>query len=142
VRVILHEIGHAIGKREMTALVTEMVESNGQALDLFAEFNRHAKNVPTEQLSRFKHMNDELAEIAKIMNHWNETTQAGALATPAVLVSFDRVRAGQGFTAYGRWNLDEAFAEAFSLYRADPDACRRISPPAFAFFDAGRHTRD
>jgi hypothetical protein len=142
VRVILHEIGHAIGKREMTALVGEMVLSNGQALELFAEFNRHGKNVPASELSRFKHMNDELADIAKVMNHWNETTQAGGLATPAVLASFDQVRAGQGFTSYGRWNLDEAFAEAFSLYRADPDACRRISPAVFAFFDTGRHTAE
>ena len=46
-----------------------------------------------------------------------------------------------GFTVYGRWNSDEAFAEAFSLYRADPDACQRISPPVFAYFDAGRHAR-
>jgi hypothetical protein len=58
-----------------------------------------------------------------------------------VIAEFDQVRARNGFTVYGRWNSDEAFAEAFSLYRADPDACRRISPQVFAFFDAGRHLR-
>jgi Mlc titration factor MtfA (ptsG expression regulator) len=47
--------------------------------------------------------------------------------------------AASGITSYGRTSPAEAFAEAFSLFHADPDALRRVSPEALAFFERGGH---
>ena len=138
VRLIEHEIGHAIAKRRIADLLDRMLQHNNDARTLAEEYNRH-KAIPAEQINRYKAMRDKVAVIAEVMNRWNAAVTASGGAASPLLAQFDQVRADTGFTAYGRWNSDEAFAEAFSLYRTDPDACRRISPEVFAFFEAGRH---
>jgi hypothetical protein len=44
-----------------------------------------------------------------------------------------------GPTTYGGWRAHEAYAEAFLLAHADPEALARISPPLAAWFAAGEH---
>ncbi len=44
-----------------------------------------------------------------------------------------------GITDYGATDDREAFAESFALYKLDPEALRRISPEALAWFEAGEH---
>lgn len=48
---------------------------------------------------------------------------------------------GLAVSVYARSSSTEAFAEAFSLYKADPAALRRISPEAWAWFDAEEHLK-
>jgi hypothetical protein len=139
VRAILHEIGHAIAKRRVAELSSRMFASYGESSELAVEFNRQGKRIDPSQLNRYKKMQEQIAEISATVGRWQVALNGGASSLSPVLEQFDQVRGQTGFTAYGRWNSDEAFAEAFSLYRADPAACKRISPPVFAYFDSGRH---
>jgi hypothetical protein len=47
--------------------------------------------------------------------------------------------AANGPTRYGRRSPTEGFAEAFALYKVDPDALRRALPEVHAWFVAGGH---
>jgi len=46
-------------------------------------------------------------------------------------------RRERAVTDYARRDVHEAFAEAFALYYADPEALRRVSPAQYAWFAAG-----
>ena len=115
------------------------VRENGEARELAEEFNRQGRRIirarsPATSRCR-RRSRDDLGHG----HRWQVALNGGAATLSPVIEQFDQVRGETGFTVYGRWNTDEAFAEAFSLYRADPDACKRISPPVFAYFDSGRH---
>ncbi len=59
------------------------------------------------------------------------------------MTAFSRVPgAASGITSYGRESAAEAFAEAFSLFRSDPDALRRVAPEVLDFFQRGKHLSD
>jgi hypothetical protein len=45
----------------------------------------------------------------------------------------------RGPTEYGETSIEEAFAEAFALFHADPAALARIDPGALAWFQKGEH---
>ena len=139
VRTIVHEIGHALAKRQITDLLDRMLASYPEAKELADEFNRQRYVASHSELGHFRKMSEEITAISQILTRWNAAMTTGVGNTSPILADFDRVRGTTGFTAYGRWSSDEAFAEAFSLYRADPEACKRISPEASAFFAAGRH---
>ena len=138
-RVIVHEIGHALGKKATADLYDRILRENASAKELVDEFNRQGRRIPQDQMYRYQQMQAKFAAMSAVFARWSAVLATGASNSSPVIVEFDQVRARNGFTLYGRWNSDEAFAEAFSLYRADPDACRRISPQVFAFFEAGRH---
>ena len=141
VRMIVHEIGHAIGKKPTADLLDRTLPRYAEGKLLVEEYNRQiGRGVQPEQLHRYQQMQEKMAVISTTLNRWSAELNGGLANSSPIILQFDQVRAGTGFTTYGRWNSDEAFAEAFSLYHADPDACRRISPAAFAFFEAGRHT--
>jgi hypothetical protein len=60
----------------------------------------------------------------------------------ARLAAFDAMRARSReapVTAYGATGHAEAFAEAYMLYRADPEYLRANRPETFRWFDAGNH---
>jgi hypothetical protein len=111
VRVILHEIGHAISLARLGQLGFEAMRvSLGE-------------------------MNEAMANARAAL----APTQNGEFETPVLRSFLALPGARSGFTPYGRTNPTESFAEAFSLFRADPDACRRISPEVFGFFASGAH---
>lgn len=59
-----------------------------------------------------------------------------------VLAAYERALDGKPApTRYGEASLRESFAEAFSLFRADPAALRRVLPRAFSWFEGGGHVR-
>ena len=57
--------------------------------------------------------------------------------SPMALVFAEEV--GGSPTRYGATSRDEAFAEAFMLYKRDPEALERAQPGALAWFRAGKH---
>lgn len=60
------------------------------------------------------------------------------------LASFERMmqRSGErGATAYGQTSSSEAFAEAYALYRADPQYLRQNRPQTYRWFQQGHHNR-
>jgi hypothetical protein len=139
VQVIVHEIGHAVAKKPTADLFDRVLQNNADIKVVTDEFKCQARSFPAQEMSRFQKMKAKLELIARTKNEWAPELQGRMASESPILRDFDRVRGTIGFTSYGRWNSDEAFAEAFSLYRVDPDACRRISPEAFAFFASGRH---
>jgi hypothetical protein len=64
--------------------------------------------------------------------------RATARATDPVR-AFRRWWTPPGPTTYGAWRAHEAYAEAFLLAHADPDALARISPALARWFAAGDH---
>jgi hypothetical protein len=53
-----------------------------------------------------------------------------------------RQRTGeQAVTAYGATGTQEAFAEAYMLFKTDPDYLRANRPQTFSWFDQGNHLR-
>ncbi len=78
------------------------------------------------------------------------TAAAGGRFTPggatgpdsARLAAFDAMRTRSreaAVTTYGATGRAEAFAEAYMLYRADPEYLRANRPETFRWFDAGNH---
>lgn len=75
-----------------------------------------------------------LHEIAHAIDHAAEgqpPSERFAVEVPGVSV-----------TAYGATSSEEAFCEAFALWRTDRAALQRISPDAVVFFDEQRHLGD
>jgi len=56
-----------------------------------------------------------------------------------VIGAWRAMRLGPGPTPYANKSAHEAFAEAFALYKLDPEALQRAMPEAVAFFAAGGH---
>lgn len=71
-----------------------------------------------------------LHEIAHVL----DTRSEGELSE-----RFQREVPGVSVTTYGSTSPQEAFAEAFALWRTDRPALERISPVAAEFFDRDRH---
>jgi hypothetical protein len=111
---------------------------------LFDEYNELGRKVSAEEAPHFEAMHEQLQEISAVMEQARRTLEPMATAafeTPVIRAFMSVPGARSGFTPYGRTSSRESFAEAFSLFRADPEACRRISPEGFAFFASGGHTR-
>ena len=115
VRILLHELGHALG--------TEPVHR------FFLDAQRlmdDARAVDSHELA------DRLrTAVARVT--------AKHLPGPAVTAFSKLPGASGGITSYGRQSPAEAFAEAFSLYHADPEALKRVCPAALEFFERGGH---
>jgi hypothetical protein len=140
VRVVLHEIGHAVSFAALTDLVARVLSGHEQVTSLVSEFNRLGRRVHPEELERFEAMRSGFEEINAGFTQVTRVLAAPDQVQTPVIRAFALVPgARSGLTPYGRRSPVEAFAEAFSLYRADPDACRRISPEVYEFFASGRH---
>jgi len=140
IRLILHEIGHAISVVPLIEFFADLSARHEEADTLVKEFNRLGRRVPPAEGRRFDEMKQGLDAIDGTLARASAMLQAASPAEAKVIREFAREGgAVAGFTPYGRTSLVEGFAEAFSLYRADPEACRRISPGVFAYFEAGRH---
>ena len=72
-----------------------------------------------------------------------ENLEARALALvaegPIVQAYGEALDGADAPTRYGEASLTESFAEAFALFRADPQALERVAPGALRWFRAGRH---
>lgn len=66
---------------------------------------------------------------------WSPTLTRGG----PVIRAFRALDLPPGPTPYARRSVHEAFAEAFALWKLDPDALRRTQPDALAWFEAGGH---
>jgi hypothetical protein len=139
VRLILHEVGHALASapvrdfnRDVLRLADDGKETGAAYLVLRAGASAAEQHALDEIAAPLPKVAQRLQALAKLTG---EAHSAG----PAV-TAFSRVPgAASGITSYGRTSPAEAFAEAFSLFHADPDALRRVSPEALAFFERGGH---
>jgi hypothetical protein len=128
VRILLHELGHALAGDPVHLFYqrVERLSEEGKALTL-------------ESASSGGFASAELTKLAERLRAVVQRVAAGQPAGPAV-TAFSRLPgANGGITSYGRQSAAEAFAEAFSLYHADPEALRRVCPAALEFFERGAH---
>ena len=139
VRLILHEIGHAIASapvHDFNRALQELADDGKKTSAEYLETRAHALAADRRAL-------DEIAvRLGKVAARLQALAKrlAGVHATGPAVTAFGRVPgAASGITSYGRAGPAEAFAEAFSLFRADPEALRRVSPEALEFFQRGEH---
>jgi hypothetical protein len=131
-RLILHELGHALA----------LAPSEAFRRDL-QDFSRQGA-ATTQKLAQLHRGDPELSvfagRLAQVANRLRAVAKATQESAGPVVTAFSQVRGAEnGITPYGRASPGEAFAEAYSLSRADPDALRRISPEALAFFTQNKH---
>ena len=77
----------------------------------------------------------DAARFAEAIRVWRR-----ARSSDPVIEAFRRARGPErGPTPYGRKNIHESFAEAFGLFKTDPDALMRVMPRTAAWFAQGGH---
>ena len=128
VRILLHELGHA--------LAGDPVHRFYQSVERVSE---DGKRLTLESAAAGGFASAELTKLAERLRAVVQRVAAAGPLGPAV-TAFSRLPgANGGITSYGRQSPAEAFAEAFSLYHADPEALRRVCPAALEFFERGGH---
>ncbi len=139
VRLILHEIGHAVASGPVRAFnrdLQRLADDGKKTTTEYLELRAHASAAGQRSLDEIA---APLTKIAARLQALARFTADAHSAGPAV-AAFSRLPgAASGITSYGREGPAEAFAEAFSLFHADPDALRRVSPEALEFFERGGH---
>ena len=140
-RLILHELGHALAtqpvfdfQRALQALADDGKASGEKYLALRTNASAADQRTLDEIVAPLPKLSARLHAAAKRV--------AGAHPAGPAVTAFSRVPgAANGVTGYGRQAPAEAFAEAFSLFRADPNALRRVSADVLQFFERGGHLR-
>jgi len=138
VRVILHEIGHAIAMVSGVEDVAAFREAAAGLNALTQRYNALGKRVSPTQARELRSVRRTLTEIRDALPDLQRDVQQ-AIHRSRVLEAYAEATGGLGPTEYGRTSVAEAFAEAFALYRVDRPALERVEPAAVSFFDAGRH---
>jgi len=136
VRIILHEIGHALSAAPLGSLLADLATSQREIQAMVDAFNRLGRSVAPDEIERVRSLQSEIQQMQGELTGWHQQLQGVDHLHTRTVSAFTRLPgAGSGFTPYGRSSAVEGFAEAFSLCRADPPAGRRISPEICAYFD-------
>jgi len=140
-RLILHELGHALASHpvfEFQRALQGLADDGKQIGDKYLALRAGASAADQRTL-------DEIAApLSKLSARLRSLAKRIAEAKPVgpAVTAFSKLPgAANGVTGYGRQAPAEAFAEAFSLFRADPSALRRVAPAALEFFEQGGHLR-
>ncbi len=89
--------------------------------------------------ARYLELKPELESMSDASTDAAAEAEALLKRSPLLAAFAELPGAKKGPTPYGRTTMDESFAEAFALFKVDPDALRRISPEMVAWFVAGEH---
>lgn len=157
--VLLHELGHAIADAPTRAMLAEYERRRmalGAAIDVAVRRNNaynheveafNANKTP-EAAARLEAQLEELTALGAELQAEREAIHVlgeriDALGELAPMAQRYRDEVGDAApTAYGRTSADEAFAEAFALFHADPEALKRTVPAAYAWFARGSHVEE
>jgi hypothetical protein len=129
VRILLHELGHALAGDPLHRFYRDAQELADAGKALTLQSVSLGADAPAHQL----------AQLAERLRAALQRVAAAQPSGPAVAAFSRLTGASGGVTSYGRQSPGEAFAEAFSLYHADPVALRRVCPAALEFFERGGH---
>ncbi len=137
VRAILHEVGHALADVSYTAAQRDLIDAvNAYQSDekkLSKWIESREGDVPSEE---------EVGEFLDKIHRVEVTTHRVRHVGPEgpVIRAFRRARgSGRGPTLYSEDDIEESFADSFALFRADPEALRRIDADALAWFASQGH---
>ena len=136
-RIVLHEIAHALSGARLGDLIANVTLSQREVQKMVDEFNRLGREVAPDEVPRVKRLQDEIQSFQADLTHWQAKLQgADQSARPRCARSSRCPTPARASRPTGRTSPVEAFAEAFSLCRTDPDAGRRIARQVCAFFDS------
>ena len=137
VRVVLHEVAHALAAGPIGELLAAVTTSHSEAQQMVDAFNRLGRGVPSSEIRRVQALQKEIEKLQADLPRWHaQVARVEHLNSSAVRGFLAQPGAPSGFTTYGRSTAIEGFAESFSVCRSDPDAGRRISEAVCAYFDS------
>lgn len=165
VGVIIHELGHAIadhrGREVALAAIAASAEYKRTTVEadaLAAAFNEKAKaaggNPDKKTQAELKAIQEKLEASKKDadarftianglklkINAFDAQNKAGG-GRPAERAFGLVLPMKDAPTTYGRSKVEENFAESYRLFKADPEALKRISAAAADWFAAGSHLK-
>lgn len=136
VRVIVHEIGHALDLRPLEAEWNRF-NSGGQTAAgrrrLLRQRSLSGSRFQRDQSGNFNQeiaANDRAPAFRAAVRADGVRDETGNRTTPEGTAATLR----RGVTTYSDTNYEELFAESFMLYMTDPDALQALRPRTFAFF--------
>ena len=138
VEIILHEVGHALAdavalsmKRDFLGAVSTFQDELKKIRTTLDEPEEHPE-LTAEDLRSF------LSSVQAVED--TEHRARRVLGDSKMVQAYRWARSSRrGPTEYGETSIEEAFAEAFALFHADPAALARIDPGALAWFQKGEH---
>jgi len=131
---ILHELGHTLARYDVRAL-------DDERLVLLTRLQRIQERIESLRRSGGPELRAAIADNNATVQHLNALdAQILARGTSPAVTAFHQVLDGAPApTPYGRTDRDEAFADAFALFHADPAALERANPQVHAWFARGGH---
>lgn len=142
---LLHEMGHAIADHPRTRMNEECNAQIAEAKKLVAQWNALSA-AGKESSPEGVTLGLQILELKKKREEHNlrhERLSASYRRNEGpVHAAYLAVRGpDKGPTRYGRTDVEESFAESFALYKADPEALRRIYPDVLDWFVSGGHLK-
>ena len=135
-RIILHEIGHAVARAGGLQTGRAFRERASALRDLVDPLNRLGVRVTEAEFAVLTGLQKRIERLADRIRNANPRVTR-AIAASDEVEAF-RSASGRGVTVYGRTSIEEAYAEAFALALLDPEALRRADPEAFTYFRSKR----
>lgn len=140
VMYLIHEFGHVIASASRASVLRDLTQSLDSYYDRFDELVEQN----TDENGKVYVTTEEYNDLNK--KYWNiETTfdRLDRLGRRGPVIAAYRSARGnrKGPTPYGALSLHESFAEAFAMFRADPEALRRVDASAHRFFERGAHMK-
>ncbi|MBN2797973.1 MAG: hypothetical protein JXX28_02385 [Deltaproteobacteria bacterium] len=153
--VLLHELGHGIVAVPALRAAAEAEGLDREAEALYADYERLAREVQG-QVSRYNRAASptlaeheaiaaQVAAVKAAEEHLSAVVvardaaarRALSLASQSPVLTAFIALGEEGPTPYGRTDPEESFAEAFALYKTDPDALKRAMPRTAAWMTGG-----
>lgn len=133
---LLHELGHALHARPGRVLYCRYEERFADLEKRRKALNRKIadRSAKPEEVTDFERRRSEVEAMGERAVTW--TRKGPVLSAYAKVIG-----SSPAPTRYGEESTAESFAESFSLYRADPDALRRVLPEVARWFDAKGHLK-
>lgn len=148
---IIHELGHALDYQPLRQLYVREQEARSRLLTTFKPYQTRSGQYrfPASKQALWNRLSAQHAAALKAL-------RGGELISGASLSELTAAQPGQApaqdagsnefrkaalrdgnlrLTDYSEKGWNEYFAEAFSIYIADPEALRRLRPNLFAWFD-------
>ena len=145
VRVVLHEIGHAIHNypsRRASCIYLAAAKALSARIKKYNATVKRANRTRDPKLNRFleqegPRITREKAKVNRMSKRVSRLVKGGP-----VLAGYKRALGQKSApTQYGENSLSESFAESYSLYRADPRALGRLLPKVLKWFRDGGHLK-
>jgi hypothetical protein len=125
---ILHEIGHATEKAEVRNKTEAYKEGNKKYNEAVDAYNKAGPKEQDKLKPAAEKLEKDDARKEKEMNQ----------APGSSLKEFEKFVTGkEPLTEYSKENMQEAYAEAFAIYKADPKGLEKINKKLYDWFKGG-----